>query len=1090
MEWFDAIRNSHCLESIVDKVEQLPSKASLTLTPSAGSSSTMIAGALARRLGKPLLLVVGHRDEADEAHAELSALGIDAQIFPALESTVDGAEEREQFAQRIRVLRLLDSAAPPEVVIAQVTSLMQGVPAMADMSSVAMTITKGQTIARDALTKWLVHAGYERMATAESPGSFAIRGGITDIFPAGTITPLRLDSFGDQIERIFEVDLRTQATDREIQSADIVRAGDLFDHERVTSVAKRLSSSTILFLSEPSEIHEQARGYQDRLIDARGITPWKDAVKELHLHCARTIEAGVMVQSASSSSFVELPVKVLDAFPEALPAALDALSQLAQHGRVHILCSTPGELARAKELLAAQHGAQNINASELHLHRGFCWEGTQWIVPWHEVLNRFGARRSAPSPSAAADSKARDAFLFFEPGDFVVHRDHGIAKYHGLCQLPAEQTKAGSTDEEYLTLEFQGNSILHVPASKVSLVQRYVGAGSMRPTTSTLGGRRWKKQKEEVEDAVKDLAGEMMRVQAVRESTPGIAYPADSQWQLKFEAEFPFQETPDQLASITSTKRDMQKPRPMDRLICGDVGFGKTEVAIRAAFKAVDSGKQVAILVPTTVLAEQHERTFRERMRAYPIVVESVSRFKGEKEVREVLDQLAIGKVDVIIGTHRLLSADVRFHELGMVIIDEEQRFGVEHKQRLLGFRMTADVLTLSATPIPRTLHMAMLGLRDISSLTTPPPDRRAIVTEVMPWSPDRLGAAIRRELAREGQVFWVHNRVHDIDEAADAVRRLAPDARIAIGHGQMGEGELEQVMRTFMRREADILVSTTIIESGIDIPTANTMIIDDAHRFGLSELHQLRGRVGRSSHRAYCYLLLPTGKPVAADGMKRLRALEDYSMLGAGFRIAVRDLEIRGAGNLLGSEQSGHIAAVGYEMYCQMLDRTVRELRMEPQLTPIDTLIDIGLSGAISRAYIPSDRRRLEAYRRLADAIDVNALDRVVSDLRGAYGDLPHATVQLVDLTRLRLLATLMGIRSIMRRDADVIFHSPDPDAIHRMFRGDRGSVRTVGVVDPSGMIDVYWRPVAKQQTVGAISAELLKRMGRVVDAKASKAS
>jgi len=440
--------------------------------------------------------------------------------------------------------------------------------------------------------------------------------------------------------------------------------------------------------------------------------------------------------------------------------------------------------------------------------------------------------------------------------------------------------------EEYLLLEFAGRSRLYVPVWQAGKVQKYIGGFSSKPKLSPLGGKRWKTQKEQVKEAVRDLASEMLRVQAARESLPGTRYPADTAWQKEFEAEFPYDETEDQLRAIEEIKVDMTGHRPMDRLICGDVGYGKTEVAIRAAFKAVEFGKQVAILVPTTLLAEQHERTFRSRFADYPFTIRSLSRFKTKAEQARVLEQLGQGKVDIIIGTHRLLSKDVNFADLGVVIVDEEQRFGVEHKQALLSLRMTVEVLTLSATPIPRTLHMAMLGLRDISSLTTAPVDRRSVVTEVMPYNEQRIARAIKRELARDGQIYFVHNRVHNIKSVADDIRRLAPDARVLIGHGQMAAGELEEVMRAFINREADILVSTTIIESGIDIPTANTMFIADADRFGLADLHQMRGRVGRYKHRAYCYLLLPAERILTEIAKRRLHAIEEFSMLGSGFKI------------------------------------------------------------------------------------------------------------------------------------------------------------------------------------------------------------
>jgi transcription-repair coupling factor (superfamily II helicase) len=542
-----------------------------------------------------------------------------------------------------------------------------------------------------------------------------------------------------------------------------------------------------------------------------------------------------------------------------------------------------------------------------------------------------------------------------------------------------------------------------VPATKIDLVQKYIGGFEGKPPLSALGGKKWQKQKESVREAVKDMAAELLRVQAARQTQSGIRYPQDTPWQREFEAEFPYEETEDQLAAIHATKRDMHEDQPMDRLICGDVGFGKTEVAVRAAFKAAEYGKQVAVLVPTTVLAEQHERTFHQRFADYPFRVESISRFKSKKEQADVLREAKDGRIDVIIGTHRLLSGDVRFNDLGLVIIDEEQRFGVEHKHKLLELRLTVDVLTLTATPIPRTLHMAMVGLRQISSLSTPPMDRRAIVTEVVPFDEARIKQGIDRELNRDGQVYFVHNRVHNIHTVASQIQQLAPEARVLVGHGQMSGRELEEVMLKFIRREADVLVCTTIIESGIDIPTANTMFINQADQFGLAELHQLRGRVGRYKHRAYCYLLLPQDRTVNETAAKRLKALEQYAMLGAGFKIAMRDLEIRGAGNLLGKEQSGHIAAVGYELYCTLLEQETKKLKDEPIIEPAKTHLQLPINGNLPKRYIKSDKHRMEMYRRLSRATSLSTLDEVVQSMTDAYGDPPEQADKLVQLAELR---------------------------------------------------------------------------------------
>jgi transcription-repair coupling factor (superfamily II helicase) len=648
----------------------------------------------------------------------------------------------------------------------------------------------------------------------------------------------------------------------------------------------------------------------------------------------------------------------------------------------------------------------------------------------------------------------RQVISQFTIDDFVVHRDHGIAQYLGLRQLKDQN------DVEYLTLQFAGRRLLHVPATHAHLVQRYIGAFRGRPQLSSLGGSRWSGQKTKAKGAVADLANEMLRVQAVRESAPGIAFAPDSQWMHEFESSFPWDETKDQIEAIAAVKEDMESPRPMDRLVCGDVGFGKTEIAIRAAFKAVETGRQVAILVPTTVLAVQHERTFKKRLADYPFNVASLTRFQTTAEQKAILAKVQRGEVDILIGTHRILSQDVYFSRLGLVVIDEEQRFGVEHKQRLLAIRSEADVLTLTATPIPRTLHMALLGIRDISALQTAPVDRRAVVTQIQSWNKESVTNDIRRELAREGQVFYVHNRVYDIEEVANEIRDLVPEATVIVGHGQMPPRSLESVMLQFVRGEADVLVCTTIIESGIDIPSANTMFIDDADRFGLSDLHQLRGRVGRYKHRAYCTLLLPRDRMINPTARKRLYAIEKFSMLGAGFQIALRDLEIRGAGNLLGSEQSGHIAAVGYEMYCQMLEKAVKELRDGKKQPLPEAMIDVGISGRISTAYIASDSRRLAMYQRLAGCEDQEGIAQVVRDLQSGYGQLPESACQLVVYHELKIAASEIGIGTMTIDDGDVVIRTKNLIELRGRFEGVQGTLRTVGTSSASEYSAVYFRP------------------------------
>jgi transcription-repair coupling factor (superfamily II helicase) len=574
-------------------------------------------------------------------------------------------------------------------------------------------------------------------------------------------------------------------------------------------------------------------------------------------------------------------------------------------------------------------------------------------------------------------------------------------------------------------------------------VQKYIGAAGRRPELSKLGGRRWAKTKEQVADAVSELAESLLRIQALRDEAAGTAFPADTEWQREFEASFLYEETEDQLIVAKDIREDLMRRRPMDRLVCGDVGYGKTELAMRAAFKVVEYGRQVAVLVPTTVLAEQHYSTFRERMAEYPFVVGCLSRFRSSSEQRKIIEALKKGQCDIVIGTHRLLSKDVSFANLGLVVIDEEQRFGVEHKERLKAMRETVEVLTLTATPIPRTMHMSLMGIRDISSLQTPPVDRRAIATQVRPFAAELIRDAIIREMNRDGQVYFVHNYVRSIAGVADRVRQIVPEARVLYAHGQMRDEELEAVMHRFVQREADVLVTTTIIESGIDIPSVNTIFINRAERFGLADLHQLRGRVGRSNHRAFCYLLLSPDHPPTSKAAKRLKTVEEFSELGAGFRIAMRDLEIRGAGNLLGREQSGHIAAVGYEMYCRLLERTVRRLKNEPDPTPPPVQVDLDVAAHIPRHYVPADRSRIEIYRRIAACRAEADLAQLERDLIDAFGPFPEEVSRLLQLAEIRVGARRFSVKSITLRPPDVVFVIDHLPSAEPLFTEAPGSVR-----------------------------------------------
>ncbi|MBX3745155.1 MAG: transcription-repair coupling factor [Verrucomicrobiae bacterium] len=857
--------------------------------------------------------------------------------------------------------------------------------------------------------------------------------------------------------------------------------GTLLDH---------LPPQALFILSEPARLAERAQTYA-ALIPAGGdpfLTPWTELLAQsagrgdlrLELTDEEPVPGDAAPCNTPSLHWPSLEIfRPLGSRPPE-PAVAEAqrrefFEQLHRWLRrglaVHVLCNNDGERQRFAEIwsdYAPPHSpatdpppAPSVPAAP-HLHmgalsRGFLCEAEGFVVVTDaEIFGRYKIQRPRRLKSAHAQTSRSLLdidFTEFEDGDYVVHIEHGIGRFCGLQTAPAtpgHRGAPGRPGQECLVIEYAPSQPdappprLYVPVSEAHLVSKYVGAGKAQPPLHTLGGTRWAKAKKDAEHAVADLAADLLEIQAARESQPGHPFPPDTTWQREFEASFLFEETVDQQRAIEATKRDMEQPRPMDRLICGDVGFGKTEVAIRAAFKTVMGGKQVAILVPTTVLAQQHFRTFRERMSDYPVRVEVLSRFRTRRQQRETLEALAAGSVDLVIGTHRLLQPDVSFKDLGLVVIDEEQRFGVQHKERLKRLRRTVDVLALSATPIPRTLYLALSGARDMSTIETPPQDRLPVETLVAAYDERLIRDAIRRELHREGQVFFLHNRVQTIDALALKLRALVPEARIVVGHGQMDPDELEEIMTRFVEGEADVLLSTTIVESGLDIPNANTIIIDRADRFGLSELYQLRGRVGRYKHQAYAYLLIPRHAHLLDEARKRIAAIRQYSSLGSGFKIAMRDLEIRGAGNLLGPQQSGHITAVGFDLYCQLLKQSVAALKGEkipprvevqvrldflalnpaeeavpaPSSTPSTPSPDRVAVAGLPGRYLPEPSQRLEIHRRLAQITSPIDLRRLKDDLRDRFGPPPPPVELLLLVAELRLIASLLDITVIETRE------------------------------------------------------------------------
>jgi len=669
---------------------------------------------------------------------------------------------------------------------------------------------------------------------------------------------------------------------------------------------------------------------------------------------------------------------------------------------------------------------------------------------------------SRPQRSKSKTSAFLSDFRDLQVGDYVVHVEHGIGQYQGLKEI-----NQGDGNAEFMLLEYAEGARLYVPLTRLDLVQKYRSSEGAKPALNHLGTAAWAKTKARVRKAMKDMADELLKLYAQRKAAEGHAFSSDKQWMREFEDAFEYSETEDQELAIVDVKRDMESSQPMDRLLCGDVGYGKTEIAMRAAFKAVNDNKQVALLAPTTVLAFQHYETFKQRFVAFPVTIEMISRFRNPRQQKEILQKVEAGKVDILIGTHRLLSKDIKFADLGLLVVDEEQRFGVRHKERLKQMRKEVDVLTMSATPIPRTLHMSLVGLRDMSVIETPPKDRIAIQTVVASWDEKLIQAALQQELDRGGQVYFVHNRVESIWEIAAKLQELVPRARIIVGHGQMSEGELEKVMLKFMHHEADILVATTIIENGLDIPLCNTIIINRADRFGLSELYQLRGRVGRSNRRAYAYLLIPADVELTPIARRRLAALKEFSDLGAGFKIAALDLELRGAGNLLGGEQSGHIEAVGFELYTQMLDRAVREMKGEAAAGEVETQLNLGLNIRIPSDYIKEENQRLRMYKRVAGVDAESQLNDVAGELEDRYGEPPSAVRNLLEYATLKLLASRVGVTAIERKRevVTVKFRSNaviDPGKLAHFVSSQTGAQFT-----PDGMLRFNLKAVSPSEVL-----------------------
>jgi transcription-repair coupling factor (superfamily II helicase) len=985
-----------------------------------GSSAALLLASLDEALPTTRIVVAAGPDEAALLRQDIAFfLGRDADVrlFPAFDAVKPQSRVREtgRLADRTRVVEELATPSGPRYVVAPLAALLQAVPSPAQVERSRMVVAVGGRLDLDAFATRLTSAGFTRMPMVEAPGEWAQRGGIVDVHPRGRDMPLRIELFGEEIESIRRFDPQTQRSTERLSEAAIPILSTEEASGVATGTGKKASLLVDLLPRDAVIVHVEENAAAAWLAKFEKARPDEDlgalyarfALKSLAFANLRLTSSPV----APGPDGANARLLTATGLARDLVTFKDAVrALLAANDRVRLLCDTDGERSRVTTLLAESGLAEEkaLEVSVGRLSHGFQIPALRTaLLSCDELFGR--TRMPRPTSARGADRVAvAPEWTELRLGDPVVHLDHGIGVYRGL----EETTKDGVTGE-HLKLEFSGGTILWVPVTKASLVHKYVGAGEASPSLSTIGGKEWDGRKARVALAVQGIAQDLLETHALRKSRPGIAYPPDAPEQLEFEATFPFELTPDQQAAIVAIKRDMERETPTDRLICGDVGFGKTELAVRAAFKAVMAGRQVAVLVPTTVLAEQHGEVFAERFAGYPITVAVLSRFRTDREQRRIVAGAVAGSVDVVIGTHRLVSGDVKFKDLGLLVIDEEQRFGVKAKEALRHYRATVDVLTLTATPIPRTLHMALLGLRDISSLTTPPFGRRAIETRVAAGGDDEVRDALLAEIERGGQAYFIHNRVQSIDQVAARIRHVVPEARTAVVHGQMPDHLVEERMHDFVAHKVDVLVATTIVESGLDIPNANTILIDNAHQLGLADLHQLRGRVGRYDRRAYCLLLVPPGT-LATDAERRVRAVEELSELGSGFRIAMRDLEIRGAGNLLGAEQSGHIAAVGYELYCALLADAVRRVRKERVEFRTACHVNLPVDASVPTNYVEDDRQRMELYRRFAVAGEDREVDAALSEAKDRFGAPPDEVKRLGQLARVRMRGERLGVTRI----------------------------------------------------------------------------
>lgn len=1021
-----------------------------------GSAKAFFLASLYQTLLRPSLCLTATSEEADRLTEDVrSLLRLDGLPDTTVAHLPSPPAERavsatpEELQERVRLLYRL-TQQEPILIIAPMEAVLDRLPSRKRFSSSCSRLKKGNSLDLDRFSRYLLGIGYRAVPVVEDLGEFSLHGGILDIFSTGHDMPVRIELVGDVIETIRGFDPISQRSADEIEQililparAEAAEGGE--ESHGGTSFFRYLPAGTLLVLDEPTQL-AQVKIKTDKADSPRTIQAALRQAKN-----KQWVSLTAFGRDGSSSpNFFQYITRSPQSEGLGQPGTpftkvVEILDRLRKTGTLHVVCHTENQMERFATLFSEHRLPVQLKRTSVasaspapvfldypiflsqgDLASGFLLPSAGLSLITEQDLFAKGVRHRPPTRSKASSllSSVEDLRV----GDFIVHLHHGIGRYQGLKHLAIS-----GFESDFLIIEYALKDRLYLPLDRLDLVQKYIGPEGAQPKLDRLGGTAWARTKARVKKAVENMARELLELYAAREVVEGHAFSPDNYLIGEFEAAFEYDETPDQLRAIEEVRADMESPRPMDRLVCGDVGYGKTEVALRAAFKAVLDNKQVAVLTPTTLLAYQHDDTFRRRFAPFPVRVEMLSRFQSPKEQREILQGVATGTVDILIGTHRILQKDVQFHNLGLLVVDEEQRFGVTHKEKLKQLRKNLDVLTLTATPIPRTLQMSLAGIRDLSTIDTPPPDRMAIRTAVAGFDKRLIRDAIVSELKRGGQVFFVHNRVQTIGRMRDLLARVVPEARIAVVHGQMSSKPLEETMLAFRSSRYDVLLTTAIIESGLDIPAANTILIDQAHQFGLADLYQLRGRVGRSGRQAFAYLLVPSDKSFTEEARKRLQAIMEFSQLGAGFRIAARDLEIRGAGNLLGPEQSGQIAAVGLELYLRMMEQAVQELKGKQTEEAPEPELSLRVSAYLPEDYVPDTFQRLSLYKRLSSIQEASQLRTLQAEMEDRYGPLPVPAKHLLEVMEIKLLARTLQVTKIDSRPDSLDFRFSDSNAIRQ---------------------------------------------------------